>query len=67
MGAIPYIKLLSRMSKEIHSNGDVLWSFNMDNLCSDLKSIKVDFISSSWNAAQRFYAYLQDFGLSNRL
>ena len=55
------------MSKTSHSNGDILWSFNMAGLCSDLKAIEVDFIDHPWNAAQRFYAYLRDFGLENKL
>lgn len=39
----------------------------MDGLCEDLASITIDFISHPWNAAQRFYAYLRDFGLDGRL
>lgn len=67
MSIIPYQKMLSRMSQNTHSNGDIFWSFNMVGLCSDLTSIEVDFIESPWNAAQRFYAYLCDFGLVNKL
>ena len=66
MCAIPYRELLLRMSKEIHSNGDVSWAFNMSGLCSDLACIKIDFISNPWNAAQRIWGYLCDFNLTDR-
>lgn len=32
-----------------------------------LSKITVDFIESSWNAAQRSHAYICDFGLENKL
>lgn len=55
------------MSKETLSNGDVSWAFDMSGLCSDLARIKIDFISNPWNAAQRFWGYLCDFNLADRL
>ena len=67
MSTFPYQKMLSRMSKNTHSNGDISWFFDMKGLCSDLPRITVDFIESPWNAAQRIYAYLCDFGLENKL
>ena len=67
MSAFPYQKILSRMSKTTHSNGDISWTFDMKGLCTELLCITVDFIESPWNAAQRIHAYLCDFGLLNRL
>ena len=67
MCAIPYRELLLRMSKETHSNGDFSWAFDVRGLCSDLTFIKIDFINNPWNAAQRFWGYLCDFNLADRL
>ena len=67
MSAFPYQKMMSRMRKITHPNCDISWAFDMNGLCSDLPRITVDFIESPWNAAQRIYAYLCDFGLVSKL
>lgn len=55
------------MTKGRHPDGNCFWTFNMNGLCDDLSSIEIDFIAHPWNAAQRFYGYLRDFGLESRL
>ena len=55
------------MTKELYPNGDCSWALDMKGQCNDLDVIQVDFISSPWNAAQRFLGYLCDFGIEDKL
>ena len=62
-----YQALLARMSSGFYYTGDEWWSLDLAGLCDDLACIRVDFIISPWNAAQRFWGYLCDFNLADRL
>lgn len=62
-----YESLRSRMTKELYPNGDCSWALDTKGLSDNLAVIHVDFIDSPWNAAQRFWGYLNDFGLTDRL
>lgn len=62
-----YTILRSRMTKGLYPNGDCSWALDMEGLSDDLAVIHVDFIGSPWNAAQRFFGYLNDFGIAVKL
>ena len=62
-----YQALIERMSSGVYSTGDKWWSLDLSGLSNDLACIRVDFIDSPWNAAQRFWGYLCDFSLTDWL
>lgn len=61
-----YHAILKRMSFGTYPTGDKWWSLDLTGLSKDLVCIRVDFIDSPWNAAQRFWGYLCDFNLTDR-
>lgn len=62
-----YQILLTRMTTGTYPNRDKWWRLDLAGLSQDLASIRIDFIESPWNAAQRFWGYLCDFNISERL
>ena len=66
LDSVAYHSLLERMSSGVYSTGDKWWSLDLAGLSNDLAYIRIDYIDSPWNAAQRFWGYLCDFNLTDR-
>ena len=60
-----YQALLARMTSGFYSTGDKWWSLDIAGIGNDLAYIRIDYIDSPWNAAQRFWGYLCDFNLTD--